>query len=182
MAWISNHKHKIKEKSTKSSRSSSKVVGLGLMDLWEFPLLIFSTIFIGDSKHALQRYRVMIKNVPCNLLNVINSSPAGQNGRHFADDIFICTFVNEKLSLVYFDMRLSLQQLLTPNFLQRLPSGERSYCNKNLVSVCTLKQNIGGPSWRSVNIKSNRNMSRSDWKCCAVCKHRLSQSKWSFST
>ena len=30
MAWISNHKHKIEEKSTKSSRSSYKVVGLGL--------------------------------------------------------------------------------------------------------------------------------------------------------
>ena len=39
MPWISNHKHKIEEKSTKSSRSSSKVVGLGLADLWEFPTL-----------------------------------------------------------------------------------------------------------------------------------------------
>ena len=29
MAWISNHKHEIKEKSTKSYQSSSKVVGLG---------------------------------------------------------------------------------------------------------------------------------------------------------
>ena len=36
MAWISHHKHKIEEKSTKSSRSSSKVVGLGLANLWEF--------------------------------------------------------------------------------------------------------------------------------------------------
>ena len=39
MAWITNDKHKIEEKSTKSSRSSSKVVGLGLADLWEFPTL-----------------------------------------------------------------------------------------------------------------------------------------------
>ena len=39
MPWISNHKHKIEEKSTKSSRSSHKVVGLGLADLWEFPTL-----------------------------------------------------------------------------------------------------------------------------------------------
>ena len=29
MSWISNHKHKIEEKSTKSSQSSFKVVGLG---------------------------------------------------------------------------------------------------------------------------------------------------------
>ena len=39
MAWISNLKHKIEEKSTKSSWFSSKVVGLGLVDLWEFPTL-----------------------------------------------------------------------------------------------------------------------------------------------
>ena len=26
----------------------------------------------------------------------INSSPTGQNGRHFADDIFRCIFINEK--------------------------------------------------------------------------------------
>ena len=39
MARISNHGHKIEEKSTKSSRSSSRVVGLGLADLWEFPAL-----------------------------------------------------------------------------------------------------------------------------------------------
>ena len=29
MSWISNHKHKIEEKSTKSSQSSSKVVSRG---------------------------------------------------------------------------------------------------------------------------------------------------------
>ena len=39
MPWISNHKHKVKEKSTKSSRSSSKVVGLKPMDLLQFPTL-----------------------------------------------------------------------------------------------------------------------------------------------
>ena len=39
MAWISNH-HQIEEKSTKSPQSSSKVVGLGLADLWEFSILI----------------------------------------------------------------------------------------------------------------------------------------------
>ena len=40
MAWVSNRKHKIEEKSTKSFRSSSKVVGLGLAGLWEFPTLV----------------------------------------------------------------------------------------------------------------------------------------------
>ena len=35
MPWISNRKHKIKEKSTKISQSSSKIVGLGPVDLWE---------------------------------------------------------------------------------------------------------------------------------------------------
>ena len=35
MPWISNHKHRIEEKLTKSSRSPSKVVGLRPADLWE---------------------------------------------------------------------------------------------------------------------------------------------------
>ena len=29
----------------------------------------------------------------------INSSPPGQNGRHFADDIFKCIFMNEKFCI-----------------------------------------------------------------------------------
>ena len=29
-----------------------------------------------------------------------NSSPPGQNGRHFADDIFRCTFMDEKFSIL----------------------------------------------------------------------------------
>ena len=55
MLWISNHKHKIEEKSTKSSQSSSKVVGLGPADLWEFPTLgmfspqpLHSTVLVGN--------------------------------------------------------------------------------------------------------------------------------------
>ena len=39
MPSISNHKYKIEEKSTKSFQFSSKVVGLGPVDLWEFPTL-----------------------------------------------------------------------------------------------------------------------------------------------
>ena len=30
----------------------------------------------------------------------LNSSPPGQNGRLFADDIFICIFVNAKLGIL----------------------------------------------------------------------------------
>ena len=29
---------------------------------------------------------------------LINSTPPGQNGRHFADDTFMCVFVNEKFA------------------------------------------------------------------------------------
>ena len=35
----------------------------------------------------------------------LNSSPPGQNGRHFADDIFRCVFVNEKSCIL---IRISL--------------------------------------------------------------------------
>ena len=51
MPWISNHKHKIKEKSTNSSRSSSKVVGLGPADLWEFPTLPMIVSLLTHMRH-----------------------------------------------------------------------------------------------------------------------------------
>ena len=35
-----------------------------------------------------------------NLGNPLYSSSAGQNGRHFADDVFRCIFVNEKFSIL----------------------------------------------------------------------------------
>ena len=66
--------------------------------------------------------------------------------------------------------------------LQCLPSGYRSCCNENLMSVCTLKQNSGGTSSGFTNIKSNRNMSRFDWKCSPVYRYWLNQSKSSFPT
>ena len=44
MPWISNHKNEIDEKSSKSSRPASKVVGLGPADLWEFPTLLPGTM------------------------------------------------------------------------------------------------------------------------------------------
>ena len=51
---------------------------------------------------------------------------------------------------------------------------------KKLMSVCTLKQNIGRTSCDFKSIKSNRNMSRSDWKYSPVHKYRLNQSKRTF--
>ena len=36
----------------------------------------------------------------CVSVKVINSSPPGQNGRHFADEVFRCIFVNEKLYIL----------------------------------------------------------------------------------
>ena len=34
------------------------------------------------------------------VLPQINSSPPGQNGRHFAEDIFRCIFMNENLCIL----------------------------------------------------------------------------------
>ena len=34
------------------------------------------------------------------ILKAFNSSPPGQDGRHFAEYIFICIFVNEKLCVL----------------------------------------------------------------------------------
>ena len=35
----------------------------------------------------------------CNMPQTLNSSPPGQNGHHFVDDIFRCIFVNEKFCI-----------------------------------------------------------------------------------
>ena len=45
----------------------------------------------------------------------INSSPAGQNGRHFADDVFRCILVNEKFILI----KISL------NFVPKCPIDDK---------------------------------------------------------
>ena len=49
-----------------------------------------------------------------------NSSPAGQDGHHFADDIFICIFVNERFCIL---IEISLK------FIRKGP------INNNLASV-----------------------------------------------
>ena len=62
-----------------------------------------------------------------------------------------------------------------------LPSGDSCF-NKNLMSVCMLKQNSGGTLCGFTNIKSKLIMYRSNWKCSPVHQYRLNQSKWTFST
>ena len=57
----------------------------------------------------------------------LDSSPPGvKNGRYFADDIFICIFVNEafciliKISLKFVPKRLGLDDCLAPNRQQAI--------------------------------------------------------------
>ena len=84
--------------------------------------------------------------------------------------------------MVYFNMSTDtiflLQQLPSPEDRRCKKFGVKSCCNKNLMSVCTLKQNIGRTSCGF--IKSNRNMSKSDCKCSPRHTYRLNQLKWTF--
>ena len=66
MPWIVNHKHKIEEKSTKSSRSSFKVVDLGPADLWEFPTLITSDSRIWFQMASRATLPVVVRNQQLN--------------------------------------------------------------------------------------------------------------------
>ena len=43
------------------------------------------------------------------LIQLINSSPTGPNGRHFTDDILKCIFLNEKFCIV---IKISLKFVL----------------------------------------------------------------------
>ena len=58
----------------------------------------------------------------------------------------------------------------------------KSCFKRNLISVCTLTQSSGGTSCGLTSMKSNWNMSRSDWNCSPVHNYWLNQSKWTFST
>ena len=40
------------------------------------------------------------------MMTTINSSPTGQNGRHFANNIFKCIFMNEEFYILF---RISLK-------------------------------------------------------------------------
>ena len=107
-------------------------------------------------------------------------------GEHFWSDLNIFIF---RFDFMFVKPRnappnwykILLQQFLYPEGRRCKKFGVRSCCNKNLVSVCTLKQNIGGISRGFTNIKSNQNISISNWKCSPVHTYRLNQSKWTIS-
>ena len=56
---------------------------------------------LGEAKHFI---RYSVKRIDWGWL--INSSSPGQNGRHFADDLFKCIFLNEKFCI---SIRISLK-------------------------------------------------------------------------
>ena len=52
----------------------------------------------------------------CHDRNELNSSSLGQNGRHFADDIFKCIFLNDKVRLLtkfHWSLFLSVKSIIT---------------------------------------------------------------------
>ena len=61
-------------------------------DVYHMEVLIIFWWIMGliSERHMYQRH----------LSAFVNSSPSGQNGRHFADDIFRCIFGNEKFSIL----------------------------------------------------------------------------------
>ena len=55
-------------------------------------------LFVARQSTKYKRDGMMLHKV--NTCTCINSSPPGQNGRHFTDNIFRCIFVNEKLYIL----------------------------------------------------------------------------------
>ena len=108
-------------------------------------------------------------------------------GQHFQADLDIFRFDlclrNHSMFLHCFALTCKLKWDFYYNspFLHCLSIGYWSCCNKNLMPVCTLKQNNGGTSNGFTNMKSNRNMSRSDWKYSPIHKYQSNHSKWTFS-
>ena len=95
-----------------------------------------------------------------------------QNHIHaYRFNIVIISFINLSKCNVTF----LFQPLLSPEGRCCKKFGIRSYCNKNIMSVCMLKQTIGGTLGGFTNVKSTQNMSRSEWKCSTVHKHLLNQ-------
>ena len=64
----------------------------------------------------------------------INSSPAGQNGRHFADDISRCIFLNEKF-YVLIQISLKFVPKLTKNPALVYVMASRRICDKPLYEL-----------------------------------------------
>ena len=96
-------------------------------------------------------------------------------GEHFQSDLDIFQFnfmfvkPHDVPPLLCFNMQtVKWDFAYNSSFLQCLPSGNRSCCNQNLISVCMLKQSSRGTSCGFTNIKLYWNISRSDWKCSPV--------------
>ena len=87
---------------------------------WRLVCLIFSfKVFIIVPLHHLTflRYRLMlICYTKCSSKADANSSPFEQNGQHFADDIFKCSFMNKKFCILI---------LISPKFVPKSPSDNK---------------------------------------------------------
>ena len=71
-----------------------------LVSVWKLELLAWDFNIIGI-------YVSLVQDLGWDWLSVsINSSPPGQNGRHFTDDIFKCIVMNEKICIL---IRISLK-------------------------------------------------------------------------
>ena len=74
-----------------------------------YTLVLTSALWSSHKFDCKIHMNYMVQHI-CNwhTVNVINSPP-GQNGRHFADDIFICIVVNEKFLIL---IKISLKFIL----------------------------------------------------------------------
>ena len=77
---------------------------------------MFSISILSHFKKQKEKYNHSYNLKPMSLyqpvITGVNSSPPGQNGRHFADGIFKCIFMNEKFCIL---IKISLK--LVPNDL-----------------------------------------------------------------
>ena len=103
------------------------------------------------------------------LLSCFDSSPPGQNGRLFADDIFRCIFVNEKFCIPIkkswkfvpkgpFDNNQALLQIMVPNRRQAI-----IWTNADLIHW-----HIYGLRWRRVKGRRVKQWDRNDLKIALV--------------
>ena len=96
----------------------SLLLSLLLSLLWSSSLLYTKFLFaIKHFKYVFvdRTFLEMVDEILLNLartLVFINSSPPGQNGRHFADDVFRCIFINEKFCILI---------KISPNFVPEHP-------------------------------------------------------------
>ena len=69
---------------------------------------VFHTVYgKGSRPHEVREETTLYTDLCHNFTGIlVNSSPSGQNGRHFADDSFKGTFMNEK---VFISIRISLK-------------------------------------------------------------------------